>query len=73
MFVLTCFFSNAADNLHQTAKVVDAQSGEMKAELRGHDNVVETAQFFPPHVIPALKELIALKAGIPSMDSCMSD
>ncbi|THV06209.1 dynein regulator [Dendrothele bispora CBS 962.96] len=52
---LTC----SADH---TAKVVDAQSGEVKTEFRGHDNVVENAQFCPPHAIPALKELIALKA-----------
>jgi platelet-activating factor acetylhydrolase IB subunit alpha len=43
------------------AKIVDTASGEVKAEFRGHENVVEAAQFCPPHAVAAIRELIALK------------
>ncbi|KAF9020225.1 dynein regulator [Hymenopellis radicata] len=54
-YILTC----SADH---TAKIVDAVSGEIKTEFRGHDNVVEAAQFCPPHAVAAIRELVALKA-----------
>lgn len=44
-----------------TSKIVDLASGDVRAEFRGHDNVVEAAQFCPPHSAPAIRELLALK------------
>jgi len=45
------------------AKIVETASGDIKAEFRGHDNVVEAAQFCPPHAVAAIRELISLKVS----------
>ncbi|KAK0490479.1 dynein regulator [Armillaria novae-zelandiae] len=54
-YIITC----SADH---TAKIVDTASGDVKTEFRGHENVVEAAQFCPPHAVAAIRELVALKA-----------
>lgn len=54
--------ARSRSRLFQTAKIVDATTGEIKTEFRGHDNVVEAAQFCPPHSVAAIRELVALKA-----------
>ncbi|KAK0231337.1 dynein regulator [Armillaria fumosa] len=54
-YIITC----SADH---TAKIVDTTSGDVKTEFRGHENVVEAAQFCPPHAVAAIRELVALKA-----------
>ena len=41
----------------QTARIWDYQSGETKAELRGHENVVETIVFAPISAYAAIREL----------------
>jgi platelet-activating factor acetylhydrolase IB subunit alpha len=46
---------------------VDLTNGDVKAEFRGHDNVVEAATFCPPHSVAAIRELMSLKGvGIPA-------
>ena len=45
----------------QTAHIVELDSGTAKAELRGHDNVVEAAVFIPVTCIPAIRELLGQK------------
>jgi platelet-activating factor acetylhydrolase IB subunit alpha len=46
--------------LQQTARVWDAATGETKTELRGHDHVVETAEFAPVSSYAAIRELTGL-------------
>lgn len=41
----------------QTARIWDFRSGETKAELRGHENVVETIVFAPISAYAAIREL----------------
>jgi hypothetical protein len=45
----------------QTAHLVELDSGITKSELRGHDNVVESAVFIPVSCIPAIRELLGQK------------
>lgn len=45
-------------SLQQTSRIWDAQSGETKAELRGHDNSVESITFVPVTSHKALSELV---------------
>ncbi len=52
-FVLTCLPS-------QTARVWDATTGETKTDLRGHEHVVETAEFAPIVSYAAIRELTGL-------------
>ncbi|KAL0578915.1 Lissencephaly-1 [Marasmius crinis-equi] len=54
-YAITC----ASDH---TAKIVDINSGEVKVEFRGHENVVEVAEICPPHVVANVRELISLKS-----------
>ncbi|ESK97370.1 platelet-activating factor acetylhydrolase ib alpha subunit [Moniliophthora roreri MCA 2997] len=54
-YVIAC----ASDH---TAKIVDVNSGEVKVEFRGHENVVEVAELCPPHTVANVRELIALKS-----------
>ncbi|KAI0029132.1 dynein regulator [Vararia minispora EC-137] len=53
-YVVTC-------SMDHTAHVVEINSGTTKAELRGHDNVVEAAVFVPKASVPALRELTGQK------------
>lgn len=48
-------------NHRQTAHLVELDSGTTKSELRGHDNVVESAVFIPISCIPAIRELLGQK------------
>ncbi|KAJ3509391.1 hypothetical protein NMY22_g16310 [Coprinellus aureogranulatus] len=48
----------------QTVKLWDPLTGEMKSELRGHDNDVLVVAFAPIAAYPAIREL----AGIPNTD-----
>ena len=48
-------------NHRQTARLVELDSGTTKPELRGHDNVVESAVFIPISCIPAIRELLGQK------------
>ena len=41
----------------QTVRVWDISTGECKAELRGHDHVVEFVSFFPLSSYAAIREL----------------
>ena len=43
--------------VNQTGRIWDYQSGETKAELRGHENVVETIVFAPISAYAAIREL----------------
>ncbi|THU92101.1 dynein regulator [Dendrothele bispora CBS 962.96] len=54
-FVITC-------SMDHTSKIVETSTGEVKAEFRGHENSIDVAYICPSHVVPALKELIALKS-----------
>ncbi|KAH9974741.1 dynein regulator [Lactifluus volemus] len=45
-----------------TAHLVELDSGITKSELRGHDNVVESAVFMPVSCIPAIRELLGQRA-----------
>ena len=56
----------------QTARVVEVGSGTTKAELRGHDNVVEAAIFVPRASVAALRELTGQKVGSSSFLSTHS-
>jgi platelet-activating factor acetylhydrolase IB subunit alpha len=47
----------------QTARVWDLASGETKAELRGHEHVVECAVFAPVVSYAAIRELSGLPAA----------
>ncbi|KAK4704069.1 platelet-activating factor acetylhydrolase IB subunit alpha, partial [Phenoliferia sp. Uapishka_3] len=44
----------------KTSRVWDAQTGETKAELRGHDHVVEVAVFAPSSAYAAIRELAGI-------------
>lgn len=44
----------------QTARVWEASRGETKAELRGHEHVVEVAVFAPPAAYPAIREVAGI-------------
>jgi platelet-activating factor acetylhydrolase IB subunit alpha len=48
----------------QTARVWDAATGETKTELRGHDHVVETAEFAPVNSYAAIRELTGFTVGL---------
>jgi hypothetical protein len=52
---------NVVLNHSQTAHLVELDSGFTKSELRGHDNVVESALFIPVSCIPAIRELLGQK------------
>ncbi|GJJ15918.1 hypothetical protein Clacol_010197 [Clathrus columnatus] len=54
--ILTC----SADH---TAKLSDTESGAVKVELRGHENVVEAAVFAPTISMPAIRDLVARPAN----------
>ncbi|KAI1783018.1 dynein regulator [Ganoderma leucocontextum] len=57
----------ATSFMDHTARVVELETGATKAEFRGHNNVVENALFVPRNAVPAICELVGLKAGsIPS-------
>lgn len=47
----------------QTARVWDFASGETKAELRGHEHVVECATFAPQAAYGPIRELTGLQAA----------
>ncbi|KAI0313948.1 dynein regulator [Amylostereum chailletii] len=55
-YVVTC-------SMDHTARVVELATGTTKAELRGHDNVVESAIFVPRVAVPAIRELVGQKTG----------
>ncbi|KAI9452749.1 dynein regulator [Russula earlei] len=62
-FFITC-------SMDHTAHIVELESGTTKAELRGHDNVVESAVFVPVTCIPTIRELLgqkpaAAQSGVP--------
>lgn len=44
----------------QSARIWDAQSGETKMDLRGHENVIETAAFAPAAAYAAIRELAGM-------------
>jgi hypothetical protein len=54
-------FGDVVLNHCQTARLVELDSGFTKSELRGHDNVVESALFIPVSCIPAIRELLGQK------------
>lgn len=47
----------------QTARVWDFGTGETKAELRGHEHVVECAVFAPTNAYAAIRELTGITAN----------
>ncbi|KDQ09585.1 hypothetical protein BOTBODRAFT_36989 [Botryobasidium botryosum FD-172 SS1] len=51
-FILTC------SNDH-TSRIIDAESGATKAEMKGHQHVIEVAVFAPRAATPAILELIS--------------
>ncbi|KAI0065041.1 dynein regulator [Artomyces pyxidatus] len=55
-YIVTC-------SMDHTARVVELATGTTKAEMRGHDNVVEAAIFVPRNAVPAIRELIGQKTG----------
>ncbi|KZV69612.1 nuclear distribution protein PAC1 [Peniophora sp. CONT] len=55
-YVVTC-------SMDHTARVVEVGSGTTKAELRGHENVVEAAVFVPRAAVAALRELTGQKTA----------
>jgi platelet-activating factor acetylhydrolase IB subunit alpha len=61
--VSSCMHSNwpITHYFYQTARIWDAQAGESKMELRGHEHVVEVVTFAPVAAYSAIREL----AGIP--------
>ncbi|KAF8584526.1 dynein regulator [Ramaria rubella] len=54
--ILTC------SNDH-TARILDFESGATKAEMRGHENVVEVAVFAPVPSLLAIRDLVARPAN----------
>jgi hypothetical protein len=69
MFVshVTFILENVVLNHHQTAHLVELDSGITKSELRGHDNVVESAVFMPVSCIPAIRELLGQRVLPPDL------
>jgi platelet-activating factor acetylhydrolase IB subunit alpha len=65
--VSNCTYPNCTrtDHFYQTARIWDAQAGESKMELRGHEHVVEVVTFAPIAAYSALREL----AGLPVRSS----
>jgi hypothetical protein len=37
---------------------MDAVTGTVKTELRGHENVVEAIAFVPPNAVPSVRDLV---------------
>ena len=37
---------------------MDAVTGMVKTELRGHENVVEAIAFVPPNAVPSVRDLV---------------
>jgi hypothetical protein len=37
---------------------MDAATGTVKTELRGHENVVEAIAFVPPNAVPSVRDLV---------------
>lgn len=48
----------------KTARIIDFQSGETKAQLRGHDNVVEAVVFAPVNAYAAIRELGGITVSV---------
>jgi platelet-activating factor acetylhydrolase IB subunit alpha len=48
---------------YQTARIWDAQAGESKMELRGHEHVVEVVTFAPVSAYSAIRELAGIPVG----------
>ena len=46
------------------ARIIDFQSGETKAQLRGHDNVVEAVVFAPVNAYAAIRELGGITVSV---------
>lgn len=42
----------------QTARILDAESGSVRVDMRDHDSVVETAIFVPPNAIEYIRQLV---------------
>ncbi|KAF8507649.1 dynein regulator [Hysterangium stoloniferum] len=61
--LLTCSDDHASFNNFLTARVSDIESGTMKTEMRGHENIVLTAVFAPSICLPAIRELVARPAN----------
>ena len=55
----------------QTARVVEIATGTIKAEFRGHDNVIENGAFVPRNAVPSIAELVGLKVRLSSSSLLM--
>jgi platelet-activating factor acetylhydrolase IB subunit alpha len=51
-------------NASQTGRIWDAQTGETKVDLRGHEKNVESVTFVPPTSYKALGELVDLGVSL---------
>jgi hypothetical protein len=49
----------------QNARILDAESGAVKVDLRDHDSVVESAVFVPPFAIDSIRQLVEFTVSDP--------
>ncbi|KAH9896073.1 dynein regulator [Cubamyces lactineus] len=59
--------------MDHTARVIETANGNLKAEFRGHDNVVENAIFAPRNAVPTISELTGLKTEATPTTSSTED
>jgi hypothetical protein len=61
VYFFSAYFWECRAESFKTAHIVELDSGTTKTELRGHDNVVESAVFVPIPCLPAVRELLGQK------------
>lgn len=44
--------------------MIDIDQDRVKAEMRGHDNIIERASFLPGNCVPAVQELLSLVCAV---------
>ncbi|KAJ7577381.1 dynein regulator [Mycena floridula] len=49
-------------SMDHTACVIDSETGAVKTELRGHENVVEAVVFVPVNAVAAVRDLTSIKS-----------
>jgi hypothetical protein len=64
VFYLLSFFDVPNLFVHQTCRIWDAQTGECKSELRGHEHIIEVAVFAPIYAYAAIRELAGVTVRI---------
>lgn len=57
-------YASTSFRYHQTSIIFDRVSGEEKLQLRGHDNVVETAEFAPVASYAVIRQMTGIRVSL---------